>query len=341
MDEVNHSHPSTAVVMMPLETRHEAIFHLAISADEMGYDAIFLPETWSYDITTLLAQIAARTQRLQLGTGILSVWGRSAATLAMAASTLNIISEGRAILGLGSSTPQMAEGFHDTVYELPYKKVRTTIVQVRALINGERIPLENVQEARPLRLNLPPQPDLSIYLAASAPKSIRIAGELCDGWVPFLFPRDRLADGIELLQEGAERVGGNRETWEVCPVIPTIVADDTTTARKGAAWVIAFYMTTMGPIYRNVLARYGYKAEVAVVLEANQDGKPSVVPSESEALLDQLTIYGTRNEVQQKLDLWFSSGATMPSLMMNPNLELPEIGRTLDALRPDSAAHSE
>ena len=342
MDEVESSHSSTAVVMMPLETRHEAIFHLAISADEMGYDAIFLPETWSYDITTLLAQIAARTQQLRLGTGILSVWGRSAATLAMAASTLNIVSEGRAILGLGSSTSQMTEGFHDTVYEEPYSKIRATIVQVRALINGERIPLKNVLDARPLRLNLPSQPDLPIYLAASAPKSIRIAGELCDGWIPFLFPRDRLADGIGLLQEGAERaVGGNRETLDVCPVIPTIVADDTDTARQGAAWVIAFYMTTMGPIYRNALSRYGYEAEVAAVLEANQDQKPSIVPSESETLLDQLTIYGTPNEVRQKLDLWFSSGATMPSLMMNPNLELDEMDRTLEALRPDSAERSE
>jgi alkanesulfonate monooxygenase SsuD/methylene tetrahydromethanopterin reductase-like flavin-dependent oxidoreductase (luciferase family) len=320
--------------MMPLETRHEAILHLALTADELGYEAVFLPETWSHDITVLLTEIAIRTKQLQLGTGILSVWGRSAATFAMAASTLSKISDGRFILGLGSSTPQMAEGFHDTLYETPYEKLRTTITQIRALLAGERIPLANVFEARPLRLNLPANRDLPIYLAASAPKSIRIAGELCDGWIPFLFPRDHLADGVALLDEGASQAGTPGREWQVCPVIPTIVANDSAAARKGAAWVIAFYLTTMGPIYRKVINRHGYQAEVAAVLEANQGRRPAVVPSEAEVLLDQLTLYGTAEEVREKLASWYASGATMPALMTNPNLGLDEISFVLDALRP-------
>jgi alkanesulfonate monooxygenase SsuD/methylene tetrahydromethanopterin reductase-like flavin-dependent oxidoreductase (luciferase family) len=323
-----------AVVMMPLETRHEAILHLALTADELGYEAVFLPETWSYDITVLLAEIAVRTKQLRLGTGILSMWGRSAATLAMAASTLNMISEGRFILGLGSSTPQMAEGLHDTVYEAPYKKLRTMITQVRALIGGERIPLTGVSENRPLRLNLPAHADLPIYLAASAPRSIRIAGELCDGWIPFLFPRDHLADGVALLDQGANQAGTPGREWQVCPVIPTIVANDTAAARKGAAWVIAFYLTTMGPIYRKVLNRYGYQAEVAAILEANQGRKPAVVPPEAEVLLEQLTLYGTGEELREKLALWYASGATMPTLMTNPHLGMDEISFLLNALRP-------
>ncbi len=326
-----------AVVMMPLETRREAILHLALTADELGYEAIFLPETWSYDITVLLAELAVRTKHLRLGTGILSVWGRSAATFAMAASTLSKISDGRFILGLGSSTPQMAEGFHDTLYETPYEKLRTTITQIRALIAGERIPLANVSEARPLRLNLPANPDLPIYLAASAPKSIQIAGELCDGWIPFLFPRDHLADGVALLKEGAERADTQGKESQVCAVIPTIVANDTATARKGAAWVVAFYLTTMGPIYKNVLIRYGYQSAVTAILEANEGRKPSKVPPEAEVLLEQLTLYGTGEEVREKLATWYSSGATMPALMMNPNLGLDEISYTLDAIRPAAA----
>ncbi len=319
---------------MPLETRHEAILHLALTADELGYEAVFLPETCSYDITVLLAEIAVRTKQLRLGTGILSMWGRSAATLAMAASTLNMISEGRFILGLGSSTPQIAEGFNDTVYQAPYKKLRTTITQARALIGGDRIPLASVSEARPQRLNLPAHADLPIYLAASAPSSIRITGELCDGWIPFLFPRDHLADGVALLDEGASQAGTPRREWQVCPVIPTIVANDTATARKGAAWVTAFYLTTMGPIYRKVLNRYGYQAEVTAVLETNEGRKPYIVPSEAEVLLEQLTLYGTGEEVQGKQASWYSSGATMPALMTNPNLGLDELSFVLNALQP-------
>lgn len=328
------NHKQLAVVMMPLENRREAILHLATTADKLGYEAIFLPETWSHNTTILLTEIAVRTQHLRVGTGILSVWGRSAATIAMAASTLNLLSGGRVILGLGSSTRQLVEGLHDVSYDAPYKKLRQTITQVRALVRGDRIPLTTASNARPLRLNLPEYSDLPIYLAASSSRSIRLAGELCDGWIPFLYPRDRLADGYALLQEGAACTRSPRHEWQVCPIIPTIVAEDTSTARRGAAWVVAFYMTTMGVIYRNVLSRYGYKAEIESVLGANAGRKPSIVPPEAESLLDQLTIYGTPKEVKEKLALWYASGSSMPSLMVNPNISLDEISYILNAFRP-------
>src|SRR5580765_7520060 len=105
--------------VMPLETRREAIIGLATEGDRLGYDGFFLPETWAYDITVLLAEAAVRTQRITLGTGILGVWNRSAATLAMAAATLASVSGGRFVLGLGASTPQLAEGLHDVPYAAP------------------------------------------------------------------------------------------------------------------------------------------------------------------------------------------------------------------------------
>jgi alkanesulfonate monooxygenase SsuD/methylene tetrahydromethanopterin reductase-like flavin-dependent oxidoreductase (luciferase family) len=321
-----------AVAMMPLETRREAILHLGVTADKLGYEALLLPETWSYNTTVLLAEIAVRTQNLRVGTGILSVWGRSAATIAMAASTLNILSGGRFILGLGSSTRQLVEGLHDVPFGAPYTKLRQIITQVRALARGERIPLAVAVEARPLRLNLPQGPDLPIYLAASSPKSIRLAGELCDGWIPFLFPRDRLADGIALLEQGASRASVPPREWGVRPIVPTIVAPDSGAARQGAAWVVAFYLTTMGPIYRNVLSRYGYAAEVESVLAANAGQKPALVPPDAEVLLDQLTLYGTPQEVRDKVSLWHAAGASAPSLMTNPHLSLDAISYTLDAL---------
>jgi alkanesulfonate monooxygenase SsuD/methylene tetrahydromethanopterin reductase-like flavin-dependent oxidoreductase (luciferase family) len=145
-----------------------------------------------------------------------------------------------------------------------------------------------------------------------------------------------LADGLGLLEEGADQASTPGKEWQVCPVIPTIVANDSATARKGAAWVIAFYLTTMGPIYRNVLNRYGHQAEVAAVLEANQGRKPSVVPSEAEVLLDQLTLYGTGDEVREKLAQWYAVGATMPALMTNPHLELDQISFVLNAFQPQA-----
>src|SRR5882724_12006764 len=137
---------------MPLETRREAIIGLATEGDRLGYDGFFMPEAWGYDMTVLLAEAAARTTRITLGTGILGIWNRSAATIAMAAATLHAMSGGRFELGLGASTPQLAEGLHDTPFAPPVPRMRRMITQIWALLRGERIPLAVTTNARALNL---------------------------------------------------------------------------------------------------------------------------------------------------------------------------------------------
>src|SRR5881396_1046763 len=155
--------PRIGLSVMLLETRREAIIGLATEGDRLGYDGFFMPETWGYDMTVLLAEAAARTTRITLGTGIVGIWNRSAATIAMAASTLHAVSGGRFVLGLGTSTPQLAEGLHDTPFEQPVARMRRVVTQVQALLRGERIPLAVTTQARALKLNMPPAPDLPIY----------------------------------------------------------------------------------------------------------------------------------------------------------------------------------
>lgn len=320
-----------AVSVMPLETRRDTILHIATGADELGYQAFTLPETWSHDTTLVLTEIAVSTQQIYLGTGILGIWGRSAAHIAMASATLNTISKGRFLLGLGSSTKQLTEGLHDVLYKAPYKKLRQTITQVRALLKGERVPLVVTREERPLRLNLAPQPEIPILLAASSPKSIQIAGELCDGWLPFLYPRNRLAEGIALLEEGTARSDNPQKKRQICPTIPTVVSENMDAAREGAAWFVAFYLVIMGPLYRNALARQGFKKEVEAVLAANAGRKPAIVPPEADVLLEQLTIYGTPELAQRQLAGWYDAGADMPTLLLGPNLNQDEIDFALKA----------
>ncbi|MBW8012783.1 MAG: LLM class flavin-dependent oxidoreductase [Chloroflexi bacterium] len=321
------------VGMIPLETRRDIIVHLATRADQLGYDAVSLPETWAHDATVLLGEIALKTEQIRIGTGILGIWGRSAAQIAMASTTLNVMSNGRFMLGLGSSTKQLTEGLHDVHYKAPYKKLRQTLIQIRALLRGERIPLTADSEARPLQLNLPPQPEIPILLAASSPKSIRLAGELCDGWLPFLFPRDTLAGGIAHFHEGAAQSDDSPRTQQIIPIIPTVVSEDLETAREKAAWIVAFYLIMMGPVYRNALVRLGFKQEVEAVLAANVGKKPAIVPDEAEALLEQVTIYGTPDQVQKQLHAWYRAGADMPGLMLGPNLTKDEVDFTLKAFR--------
>lgn len=321
------------VSLIPFETRVEIILHVATKAEELGYTAFFITETWSYDATVLLAKIAAQTERIQLGTSILSVWGRSAATLAMAGATLNTVSNGRFILGLGASSPALVEGLHDTSFTAPYTRLRQSVSQVKALLSGDRIPLAHTTEARPLQLNLPAHPKLSIYLGATAPKSIRLAGELCHGWFPAMTPVTHLADTISLLHQGAARAGKELDSLAVCPFIPAMVADEPDTARKPLAWGLAFYLTMMGPMYRNALSRLGFDREVKAILKANEGRRPGLVPAEANDLLEALTIYGTPDTVRDQLDPWYDAGATTPILFLHHGLEREQYDQILSAFR--------
>jgi alkanesulfonate monooxygenase SsuD/methylene tetrahydromethanopterin reductase-like flavin-dependent oxidoreductase (luciferase family) len=322
------------VSVMPLENRREALVDLAIGADRRGYDLFMLPETWGYDITVVLAEAALKTRRIRLGTGILGVWNRSAATIAMAARTLASTSNGRFLLGLGASTPQLVEGLHDVPFVAPIGRMRRTVNQVRALLRGERIPLAVASAARPLKLNIPPGPDVPIYLAALGEAATRLAGEVADGWMPFMYPLRLLPEGVDRLREGAARGGHPERLPEVCASVPTVVAADATKAREGAAWFVSFYVTTMGTFYRDSLIRQGFEKEVKSVLAANSGKTAGIVPPDAEELLEQLIVYGTPEEARRRLLRWHAAGASTVSLLLRPALPADELAMTLDALAP-------
>jgi alkanesulfonate monooxygenase SsuD/methylene tetrahydromethanopterin reductase-like flavin-dependent oxidoreductase (luciferase family) len=327
-------HPRIGVSVMPLENRREVVIGLATEADRLGYDGFFMPETWAFDMTVLLAEAAVRTHRIAVGTGILGIWNRSAATIAMAASTLHGISGGRFVLGLGTSTPQLAEGLHDTPFEAPVARMRRTVTQVRALLRGERIPLAITTKARALKLNVPAAPELPIYLAALGDASTRLAGELGDAWVPFLYPWSQFATGVERLREGAARGGHPDRVPIICPSVPVVVAEDAAKAREGAAWFVSFYLTTMGTIYRDSLTRQGYGKEVEAVLAANAPRFAGAVPADAEELLEQLIVYGTPAEARRRLERWYDAGGAMPGLLLRAGLTPEETRRTLEAFAP-------
>jgi alkanesulfonate monooxygenase SsuD/methylene tetrahydromethanopterin reductase-like flavin-dependent oxidoreductase (luciferase family) len=172
-----------AVTFPPMETRREVLVNTAVRAEELGYDGFFVTEAWGLDALCLLAEIATKTQRITLGTGVLGVWSRSSATLAMAAATLSQISGSRFILGLGASTPQLVEGLHDVAFTSPVDQLRRVVTQTRELLAGNRVPLSHTTEARPLRLAVPPEP-VPIYLAG-LPRHLSVSvGRLPTGGCP-------------------------------------------------------------------------------------------------------------------------------------------------------------
>src|SRR6201992_209053 len=135
-----------------METRRDIIVQTAVLADELGYETFAVPEGWGLDSVPVLTEIALRTASIRLASGVLSVWGRTPATLAMTAATLHQVSGGRYVLGVGASTRALTEGFHDVPFEHPAAKLRDTVTRVRALLNGQTAPLTQTTGARPLRL---------------------------------------------------------------------------------------------------------------------------------------------------------------------------------------------
>ncbi len=269
---------NVAVGVTPMETRREVVLRLADVAEELGYSAFTVAEGWGYDAGVLLAEIATRTSRIELGTGVLNVWGRSPASIAMLASGLHAVSGGRFTLGLGAGSPQLAEGLHDVEFRAPVRRLGATARQVRALLDGERAVTST--GARGLRLAAPaPVP---LHLAALGPAAVRLAGEVADAWVPFLQPRSGLKERICLLEDAAARAGRPRP--RVAPGIPTALSPEV------AAWWVAFYLTSMGPLYATSLREQGFGAAVDAVVAANGRGVPPTVPAAARVLVDELLL---------------------------------------------------
>lgn len=326
------------VAFPPLETRRDVIVGSAVRAEELGFDAFFLAEGWGLDALCLLAEIATKTERIALGTGVLSVWGRSGGTLAMAAATLSQISGSRFILGLGASTPQLVEGFHDVAFASPVDQMRRIVTQVRELLTGNRVPLSRTDQARPLRLGLSAE-SVPIYLAGLAPASMRLSGEIADGWMPTLVPVTRADEMLRVVEQGT-RVRSQEGPCRFCPAIVTAVAADDARARELAAWWLGFYLTSMGPIYPRTLEWLGFGAEVKAVQTANPTRSAFTVPPEANVLLDEVVVFGTPDAARDRLARWYEVGAELPILCLPPNLALEEINVALCALAPGSAPGS-
>ena len=327
------------VGLTPMETRRDVIVAAAVLADELGYETFAVPEGWGLDSTPVLAEIALRTSRIQIASGVLSVWGRTPATLAMTAATLHQMSEGRYVLGLGASTPALAEGFHDVPFRHPAARLRESVTAVRALLDGQPAELRRVPAARPLRLGQPPAPELPIWVAALGPQATQVAAELGDGWIPALVARDRLrgwADRLRLTRAAAAPDAG---AFTVAAGPVAVAADDAAAARDIAASCVAWYLSAMGGVYANSLAAQGYPDDVAAVIAANPRPSPrrATIPPQARAVLDQLAACGTGAEVREQVGRW-DHAAGVVTILLPPGMPWSSVEATLRAAAPGNEA---
>jgi len=324
-----------AVGLTPMETRRDVIVRAAVLADELGYETFAVPEGWGLDSTPVLTEIALRTARIQVASAVLSVWGRTPATLAMTAATLHQVSGGRYVLGLGASTRALAEGFHDIPFEHPAGKLRDVVTKVRALLGGLPAQLGHAPAARPLRLGQPPVPELPIWIAALGQHTMNVAAELGDGWIPALVARDCLAAWTARLSRRRETAAPQARALTVAAGPITVAGDDPGMAREIAATCTAWYLSAMGDVYARSLAGQGYAAEVSAVIAANPRPSPrhGTVPSEAQIVLEQLAAYGTPGQVREQLEPW-DRAADVVTIMLPPGLPWSTVEATLRAAAP-------
>jgi alkanesulfonate monooxygenase SsuD/methylene tetrahydromethanopterin reductase-like flavin-dependent oxidoreductase (luciferase family) len=328
-----------AVGLTPMETRREVVLHVATRAEELGYSALFVAEGWAHDVSVLLAEVAVRTTRLRLGTGVLNVWGRSPAAVAMLSASLAELSGGRFELGLGAGSPQLAEGLHGVPFHEPVARLGAVTRQVRSLLAGGRgEPLPG--GSRPLRLALRPSAPVPIQLAALGPASVRLCGELADAWYPFLLPLSGVGDGVRRLDEGVARGEPGRRRPGIRPGLPVAVSADPAAARRLASWWVAFYLTSMGPLYARTLRARGLGEAVDLVLAANRERGTVDVPAAAQVLLDELTVWGEPARARATLDRWYAAGADLPVVVLPPGRDVGELDLVLEALRPGGPAVS-
>src|SRR4030081_3575558 len=237
-------------------------------AEECGYEAIFVPEAWGRDAFVTLGALARVTERIGLGTGIVNVYSRSPALLAMATVTLDEISGGRAILGLGTSGQRVVEGWHGVPMARPLRRWRETTEALRAIVGGSRRGYngETLRIAPGFAITVARSRDrIPIYHASLTPRGIRQCAEVADGWLPYFASPETLRADLAVIEDALHVAGRERLSFTVAPYLPVIVSDDEAAARSVLRRHLAFYIGGMGRFYRETVARHGFADAAAEV----------------------------------------------------------------------------
>ena len=309
---------STGLVAFWKNYDREAVLEYAQLADELGYDSFWIPEAWAYEAFSLLTEIAVRTKRIKIATGIVNVFSRSPGLMAMHAATLDEISEGRFILGLGTSGARVIEGFHGVPYRKPLTRLRQYIRVVQTLLAGERLTDAGADlwDFRHFKLEMTPvRSRVPIYCACLNDNAIRMVGELADGWMPTFWPYNRLDEGRELLAEGASRSGRDPEEVETAPFTTVIPMPDRELAYGSARNLISFYIGGMGDYYHALLSRMGFAKNADAVRALYAEKKrEDAAAAVSEEMLEALVIAGDPQFCRERLGEWRKAGVGLPIL---------------------------
>jgi len=323
-----------------------------LEAERLGLDVCWVAEAWGSDAPSALGYLAGRTENILLGSGIIQLGTRTPVAIAQAALTLAELSDGRFLLGLGPSGPQVIEGLHGVAFAKPLSRMRETVAIIRQAFAGEKISYSGNQfeiprpggEGRPMRLSMPANPDIPIYLASMSPKLLELTGEVADGWLGTSFVPEGSAAYFSHLDAGLTKAGRTRAGLDVCQGAEVAFANDEDAVRAmvaGRKKELAFSLGGMGSagtnFYNNAYSRQGWADVAAAVRErwqaGDRDGAASLVTDE---MVLGTTLIGTEGMVRARLGVWRDAGVDTVRLYSagdTLDARLTTLGRALELVR--------
>ncbi|WP_306056048.1 LLM class flavin-dependent oxidoreductase [Natronococcus wangiae] len=306
---------------------------VAVRAEELGYDAVWIGELWGESGVVRATEIAARTDKIGLGTAILNVYSRSPAVLASTAASLQRVSDGRFALGLGTSTPKAIEDLHGMAFDRPVRRAHETIEIVRAFTAGDG-PVAYDGEL----LEVADFPSLDaptpIYHAGLGRANRRVVGRLCDGWIPHNIPFSRLEEAFEDVAAAARERDRDPDEITVAPYVPSAVGEDPEEARDVLRRHVAYYVGSGEGYRRAVGTRFPDEADR--VAEAWRDGDRTAAASAvTDEMVADLGVAGAPEEAREQLERLVAETNVDHPIVVVPDPASSEIAElTIDALAP-------
>jgi F420-dependent oxidoreductase-like protein len=308
----------------------EQQLELVREAESAGFHSVWAAEAYGSDAATVLGWLAGQTERIRIGSAIFQMPARSPAMTAMTAATLDQLSGGRMQLGIGSSGPQVAEGWHGQRFARQLARTREYVEIVRAALARERLVYEGETYTLPLpdgpgkalKLTIAPvQERIPIYVAAIGPKNTELVGEVADGWLPMFFSPENVGEARRLLEEGAARAGRSLDGFDIAPSVQVAIDDDIERARDAMRPLVALYVGGMGSRQRNfykaLVERYGFEDAANEIQDLYLDGKKeeaaAAIPGE---LIDTVTLAGPQDHIRERLAVYRDAG--VGTLIVSP-----------------------
>jgi alkanesulfonate monooxygenase SsuD/methylene tetrahydromethanopterin reductase-like flavin-dependent oxidoreductase (luciferase family) len=310
-------------------------------AEEVGVESVFTAETWGRDQFSLLTQIALATTRIKIGTGIAPVFGRSPGVLAMTAATLDELSDGRVVLGLGTSGARVIEHWHGEKFSKPIQRTKEYIEIINMMVSGEKVFYDGeiFKLQRGFKLLFEPvRKHIPIYVASISPKSMASVGAVADGWMPIYWPKSKFQAGKALVAEAAKKAGRSGDAVECVASLTVVLNPDLEKAKVQAAGPISWYVTNMGDFYHEMLTRNGFGEEVAAMRKAGEEHRPmpfqtnpELMAAMGERMLDETAIYGDLETVAAGIEERRELGVDLPTISM-PSGSAEQVEKVLGTL---------